>query len=340
MKSGKVFIIAEAGVNHNGEIKKAYELVDIAAWANADAVKFQTFKLGECTGRFAIKIDYLKAASSAGETRYDITKKLALPYEAFLKIQRYAKKKGVLFLTTPDGYESLEFVNNVLKIPIIKISSTEVTHLKFLEEVARKRKPIIFSTGMSTLYEVRKALNVMRKYNNDITALHCTSAYPAPLREVNLRAMLTMQKACAVKVGYSDHTSGFEAAIAAVSLGASVIEKHFTIDKRLPGPDHKASLSPSELKMFITMIRNTELILGDGIKKPTAAEIKNINGIRRSIVASKALKKGMQLKAGDITYKRPGFGIHPYDCKKIIGLVLRKDLVEDEPIRWEYLKRG
>lgn len=334
----KVFIIGEAGVNHNGELKKAYELVDIAYKAKVDAVKFQTFKPGECTGKFAIKVDYVKKFSPETESRYEITKKLALPYKDFLKIQNYADKKGILFLTTPDGYESLEFVNSVLKVPIIKISSTEMTHLKFLEEVAKKCKPIIISSGMSTLNEIRIALDVMQKHNKDITVMHCTSEYPTPPHEANIKAMIAIRDAFDVKYGYSDHTLGNEASIAAVALGASVIEKHFTIDKNLRGPDHKASLSPKELKKFVEAIRKTEILLGNGKKEPTQSELKNIAGIRRSIVAGRKLKSGTHLTEGDISFKRPGSGIHPYDFEKVLGMRINKDMQEDEPLQWDYLK--
>lgn len=334
----KVFIIAEAGVNHNAELKKGYELVNIAYEANADAVKFQTFQPGECTGIFAIKVDYLKKSSQRDETRYSITKNLALPYSDFLKIQRYAKKKGILFLTTPDGYKSLEYVDKVLNIPIIKISSTEITHLKFIDKVAKKKKPIILSTGISTLGEIERALQVIYQYHKKVTVLHCTSEYPASPEEVNLRAMITIYNAFKVKVGYSDHSLGFEASIAAVALGASVIEKHFTINKTLIGPDHKFSLSPQELKDFVKAIRKTEAILGDGIKRPMPSELKNIDGIRRSIVASRDLKKGTHLSVKDFTFKRPGYGVHPYYCERIVGMAINKNFVQDEPIEWKHLK--
>ncbi len=334
----KVFIIAEAGVNHNAELKKGYELVNIAYEAKADAVKFQTFQPGECTGIFAIKVDYLKKSSQRDVTRYSIAKNLALPYGDFLKIQRYAKKKGILFLTTPDGYKSLEYVDKVLNVPIIKVSSTEITHLKFIDKVAKKKKPIILSTGISTLGEIEKALNVIYQYHKKVTVLHCTSEYPAPPEEVNLRAMITICNAFKVKVGYSDHSLGFEASIAAVALGASVIEKHFTINKTLIGPDHRFSLSPQELKDFVKAIRKTEAMLGDGIKRPMPSELKNMDGIRRSIVASRDLKKGTRLSVKDFTFKRPGYGVHPYYCEGIVGMAINKNFVQDEPIEWKHLK--
>lgn len=319
----KVFIIGEAGVNHDGRLEQAFKLVDIAKEADVDAVKFQTFKPGECTGKFS--------------ERYNMSSSLSLPYDDFLKLHSYCREKNILFLTTPDGYESLEFVTGVLNPPILKISSTEVTHLKFLEEVARKGKPIIFSTGMSTLEEVGKALKVMQEYNSDITVLHCCSQYPALPEEVNLRAMVTIKDTFGVKVGYSDHTLGIEAAIAAVALGAEAIEKHFTIDTNLPGPDHKASLAPKELKELVSAIRKTEKMLGDGEKKPSESEKKTINAIRRGIVASKDLKAGTCLSPEDLTFKRPATGIHPYEYQKVLNMRINRDLQQDEPLMWEYL---
>jgi len=207
-----------------------------------------------------------------------------------------------------------------------------------LEQVAMKKKAIICSTGLSTLGELRVALGVMRKHNDEITVLHCVYEYPAPPGEVNLRAMVTMKNAFGVKVGYSDHTLGYEAAIAAVALGACVIEKHFTIDRSSAGPDHKASLSPSELKELVASIRKTEELLGDGIKRPSVSEIKNIDGIRRSIVAAKDLRAGTILDKNNIACKRPGYGIHPYDYEKVIGMRIIKDMKEDEPLKWDYLR--
>lgn len=320
----KVFIIAEAGVNHDGKLNQAFRLIDVARAANVDAVKFQTFKQGECTGKFS--------------PRYNMSSSLVLPHGDFKKLKSYCEKKHILFLTTPDGMESLEYVNSVLNVPAIKISSTDVTHLKFLEEVAKKQKPIIFSTGMSTLDEVGRALEVMKKYNDDITVLHCTSQYPALPEEANLRAMVTIKKNFGVRVGYSDHTLGVEASIAAVALGASVIEKHFTIDQRLPGPDHKASLSPVGLKEFVSAIRKTEKMLGNGEKQPSESEKKDIVDIRRSIVAAKDLEPGNCLCSEDLTFKRPATGIHPYDFEKVLKKKINKKLQKDEPLMWKYLE--
>lgn len=333
----KTFIIAEAGVNHNGELSKALELVDAAADAGADAVKFQTFKPGECTGKFAVKVDYIKKSSSSDETRYDITQKLALPFESFIEIKKRTEEKNIIFLSTPDGSESLDFLCDNLNVKALKIASTEVTNLPFLERVAEKGRPVILSSGLSTLGELEKALEILRRKIEDITILHCVSEYPAPLEEINLQAMLTIRNCLKVKTGFSDHTSGFEAGIAAAALNAEVIEKHFTLDKKLPGPDHKASLNPSALKKYVKMIRNTELILGAPEKKPSASEIKNMNGIRRSVVAAEALKEGTVLTEQNITLKRPGTGIDPYDIKKIYGMKVNCSKEADEPLTWEDL---
>lgn len=337
MKDDKVFIIAEAGVNHNGSLESALKLVDIAQEAGADAVKFQTFIPGECTGKFAVKVDYLEDSFGEDTSRYEITQQLALPFEDFITIRNHAVEKGIMFITTPDGYDSLDYVIENLDVSIIKIGSTEVTNIKFLEAIAKTKKKLIFSTGMSTLGEIEIALNIMGKHNKDITVLHCVSEYPAPFEEVNLKAMLAIKEAFKVPVGLSDHTATEEASIAAVALGARVLEKHFTIDKDLPGPDHKASMSPAELKAYVQKVRNTELLLGDGIKQPTESEKRNIEGIRRSIVADRKLEKGTVLKEEYLACKRPGSGIHPYDFDKIIGMTINKDFEEDEPIMWENL---
>lgn len=337
MKSNKVFIIAEAGVNHNGDLQNALKLVDVAVAAGADAVKFQTFKSGECTGKFAVKVDYLENTTQETQTRFELTQSLILPFEQFIKIKEYCESKNILFLTTPDGQESLDFITDRLNVPIIKVSSTELTNLKFIEMIAAKGLPIILSTGIGNLGEIEKALEVIEPYNIETTILHCTSEYPAPIDEVNIKAMKTISKAFGIKVGFSDHTVGNEASIAAVALGATVIEKHFTLDKQMPGPDHKASLDPDELSDFVKKIRNTEVLLGDGRKKASLSELKNREGIRRSVVAARPLSKGTILCEKDFTFKRPGYGIHPYDVQKIIGFKVNKDLEADEPILWKYL---
>lgn len=335
----EVFIIAEAGVNHDGEIEKAMRLVDIASESGVDAVKFQTFKPGECTGRFAFMTDYQKDGACPDEDRYMMSARLALTYDHFREIAEYAKAQGVLFLSTPDGFESLDFLVDELEIPLIKVGSTEVTNLPYLEAIGRKNLPTILSTGLSTLGEVETALVMLRKgCDSEIVLLHCTSEYPAPISEVNLLAMNTLAKAFQVKVGFSDHTVGMEASVAAVALGASVIEKHYTLDKSLPGPDHKASLSPEELKDFVGSVRKTKLLLGGGIKQPTASELKNMESIRRSIVASGELAEGTVLEKKHLAFKRPGTGIPPGLLEAVIGMRLNRGLVEDEVLTWDDLK--
>jgi len=338
-KNKKVFIIAEAGVNHNGKLSVAKQLVDVAIYANADAVKFQTFKLGELTGKFAFKVAYQKEATGDNGSRYEMSRQLALSYKEFAVLQRYCHVKGILFLSTPDGYESLDFLVDKLRMPIIKISSTEMTHLEFLKAAAKKNRPIILSTGMSTLKEVKRAVKIIKTYNKkELAILHCTTEYPAPYSEVNLKAMVTLGSVFKTPIGYSDHTIGKETAIAAVALGAKIIEKHFTLNKNLEGPDHKASLEPHELKDFVSSVRIAEQILGDGIKRPSASEKKNIPGVRRGIVAARYLPKGTILKKDMLNYKRPNTGIQPESMDKIIGKKTIKDLEEDEVLRWAYLR--
>lgn len=337
LNSQKVFIIAEAGVNHDGDLNKARKLVDVAHDAKADAVKFQTFKPGEITGKFAFKVDYQAANTNASESRYVMSARLALSYEAFDELQRYCKKKKILFLSTPDGDDSLDFLVDQLDIPIIKVGSSEITHHSFLERIARKKRPIILSTGMSTMAEVKTAVSIITKHNKQVVLLHCTTEYPTLDNEVNLKAMVSLKDEFKFPVGYSDHTIGTEAAIAAVALGARVIEKHFTLNRKLAGPDHRASLDPGELRDFVIAIRRTEKMLGDGVKKPTASELKNISGVRRGIVAAKPIKKGMVLTRELLTFKRPNTGIQPFEIEKVLGKKLKKDLEEDEVLQWEHL---
>lgn len=332
----KVFIIAEAGVNHNGDLRLAKKLIDVAAKSGADAVKFQTWKPGEITGKFAYKVNYLKKSTDDSESRYELSKRLALPYPAFRELQKHARKKGILFLSTPDGFESLNFLVDELRMPYIKVGSTEVTHLQFLKAIGSKRIPVILSTGLSTLAEVRKAIQALHHYGKiPLVVLHCTSEYPAPDKDMNIKAMQTMEKAFHLPVGLSDHSTGSEAAIAAVAMGAVVVEKHFTLDKEMIGPDHRASLNPDELTGFVQSIRRIEKMIGHGIKKPTLSEVKNMNGIRRSVVAKTFLKKGIRLKDEMLICKRPGTGIQPEFLEALIGKTLKRDLLEDEPIHWK-----
>lgn len=330
-----VFIIAEAGVNHNGNIELAKKLIDVAKEAKVDAVKFQTFKTEKIVSRSAEMAEYQKENLKTQESQYEMIKRLELSYDSFKELKQYCEDKNILFLSTPDDEDSLDFLVE-LQVEQIKIGSTEVTNLNYLRKIAKKNLPIILSTGMSTLGEVEAALTtIYEEGNKNITLLHATTDYPTAYDDVNLRAMITLKNAFNIPVGYSDHTLGYEAAIAAVTMGAVVIEKHFTLDKNMEGPDHKASLDPEELKEFVVKIRNTEKLLGDGIKKPTNREKEIIEVARRSIVASYDLKKGSIITEEMLEFKRPGNGIKPDMTDVLIGRELKRDVKEDEVIKWE-----
>lgn len=330
-----VFIIAEAGVNHNGSLELAKRLVDMAKDCGADAIKFQTFKAEESTGACAEKAQYQKENDKTQETQLEMIRKLELPFDDFKEIQDYCSEKGIIFISTPDGTESLNYLIG-LDVPIIKVGSTEVTNLDFLEEIGTKKKPIILSTGMSTLGEIEKALSVIFSTGNkNVKLMHCTTDYPTELKEVNLKAMITMKEAFKISVGLSDHTLGFETAIAAAALGAEFIEKHITLDRDMKGPDHKASMPPEEFGKYVQLIRNTEKLLGDGIKKPTEKERIIMDQARRSILAAKDLKKGTIIEKDMLVYKRPGYGIKPELAYVLIGRELKRDLLKDEVIQWE-----
>jgi N,N'-diacetyllegionaminate synthase len=329
-----VFIIAEAGVNHNGDINLAKKLIDAAKEANVDAVKFQTFITEKIVGKFAEQADYQKENTGKTESQFDMVKKLELSFEDFKELKRYCDEKGIMFISTPDEVESLDFLVN-LGVPLIKVGSTEVTNLKYLKEISKRNLPIVLSTGMSTLGEVEIALNtIYEDGNKNVTLLHATTDYPTMFEDVNLKAMITLKNAFNINIGYSDHTLGNEAAIAAVTLGATIIEKHFTLDKNMEGPDHKASMKPEELKKFVKAIRNTEKLLGDGIKVPTKREKSIMKAARRSIVATKPIKAGTIILKEMIDFKRPGTGIKPEFEFMVLGRTLKRDLQEDEPIQW------
>ena len=316
----KCFVIAEAGVNHNGDVELAKKLVDIAAESGADAVKFQTFKT-----------ENLVTKTSA---QYKMLKKLELDYEEFKELYNYAKKKNIIFLSTPFDFESVNFLNE-LDIPAFKISSGDLTNIPFLEYVAEKKKPIILSTGMATLGEIEEAINTIKNIGNkDIILLHCISAYPAKLETLNLRAINVLREAFKLPVGFSDHSLGIYTPIAAIALGAVIIEKHFTLDKNLPGPDHRASLSPEELKEMVKAIRLIEEALGDGIKKPIPEEKETKKASRRSIVARTNISKGSIITKEKITFKRPGIGLPPKYYKYIVGKMATRDITADEAIYW------
>lgn len=328
----KVFIIAEAGDNHNGDYNTALKLVDKAVEAGADCVKFQTFITENVISKFAEKADYQKESTGIGESQYEMVKKLELSFEQFRQIKKYCEDKKILFLSTPFDLDSIKFLEEI-NIPFWKIPSGEITNLPYLEKIARTGKGIIMSTGMSTMEEIGSAIDVLKNNGSGkITLLHCNTEYPTPYEDVNLMAMKTMAETFGVDVGYSDHTTGIEVPIAAVAMGAAVIEKHFTLDKNMPGPDHKASLEPHELKQMVRSIRNIEKALGSGEKKPSASEIKNIDIARKSIVAKKNIKKGELLTEENLYIKRPGNGISPMYWYDVLGTNAVKDFAEDELI--------
>jgi len=342
----RCFIIAEAGINHNGNINLAYKLVDKAKESGANAVKFQTYKTEIIVSRKAEMASYQKENMRYQESQFDMLKKLELSYENFRKIKNYCDDIGITFLSTPDEEESLDFLVGELKVHAIKIGSGEITNLPFLKLVAMKNVPIILSTGMATLSEVEEAINVIFKNQNSVdsyilpplTLLHCTTNYPTPFEEVNLKAMLTLKEAFKLPVGYSDHTLGIEVSIAAVALGARIIEKHFTLDKNLPGPDHKASLEPDELKMMIKAIRNIEIAMGDGIKRPNKSEVEIMKVVRKTLVAARNIRKGEIIEETDITIKRAGTGIPPKFMDIIVGMKINKDIEKDTPFDWSFFK--
>lgn len=332
-----VFIIGEAGVNHNGDINLAKKLIDIAIEAKVDAVKFQTFKTEKIVGKFAKKADYQNENTNTNENQYEMVKKLELSFYEFKELKKYCDKRNIIFISTPDDTDSVDLLSE-MNVPYIKIGSTEVTNLEYLKYIAKKNIPIILSTGMSTLGEVEKAINAIYSTGNkDIKLLHATTDYPTKEDDVNLNAMLTLKGAFKVDVGYSDHTLGNEAAVAAVAMGAKVIEKHFTIDKNMEGPDHKASMEPEELKEFVKAIRKTEKLLGNGIKEPTERERSTMKDIRRSIVAGKELKKGTVLTRNILEFKRPGTGLKPEFVELIVGRKINRNIQEDELIKLEDL---
>jgi len=335
----KVFIIAEAGVNHNGKLKLAYKLVDKAKEAGVDAVKFQTFNPKKLVSKMAKMATYQKKNIGKEKTQQEMLSELSLKKEDFLKIKDYCDKNGIMFLSTPFDEDSADFLEPL--VPYFKIGSGEITNLPFLRHIASKRKPIILSTGMSYLGEVETAVNTIKAMNSEIELylLHCTTNYPCPINEVNLKAMHTLREAFKLPIGYSDHTQGIEVPIAAVAMGAQIIEKHFTLDNTMEGPDHKASLEPEELKEMALKIRNIELALGDGIKKPNESEIKIKQVARKVLVINRNLEKDDEIKRAYIEIKRAGKGISPYDLEKVIGRRLVKKIDEDEPLTWDHLMR-
>lgn len=332
------FIIAEAGVNHNGDITLAKRLVDAAADAGADAVKFQTFHADKVVTRTAEKAGYQKCSTSADESQFDMIKKLELPDDAFQELSDYAKKKKIIFLSTPFDDDSVDVLDRI-NIPAFKIPSGEITNFPLLKRIAEKKRTIILSTGMSSLAEIEDAVHYLRKLGSEkIILLHCTTSYPAPIHSVNLRAIETMRRAFQVPVGYSDHTEGITIPIAAVALGACVLEKHFTLDKNLPGPDQKASLEPLELRAMVKAIRDVELAQGSGIKKPHEEEEKIKKIARKSIVAQCDINAGDILTENSLAIKRPGYGIESKYLKFVIHRIARKQIQKDQVIDWDMIE--
>ena len=330
----RVFIIAEAGVNHNGSVEIAKKLVDAAKDAGSDAVKFQTFKSEKTVSIFAAKAEYQKGTTEESETQLEMVKKLELDMNEHREIMSYCNQKGIMFFSTPFDLESVDMLN-VLGLGVFKIASGEITNLKLLEKIGSLNREIILSTGMADLTEVKDALNVLNEAGTPrekITILHCNTEYPTSMEDVNLLAMQTINKAFNTRVGYSDHTTGIEISVAAVALGATVIEKHITIDKNMNGPDHKSSLDPREFKEMVMAIRNIEVALGDGVKRASLSELKNKNIARKSIVAANDIKLGEIFSESNITIKRPGCGVNPMKWYNVIGEVAKRDFKEDEAI--------
>ena len=328
----KVYIIAEAGDNHNGDFKTALKLVDVAKRAGADCVKFQTFVTEEIISKYAEMAEYQKKNTGKEESQFEMVKRLELSFDEFRKIKEYCDRVGIQFLSTPFDLKSVDFLNE-LGVPFFKIPSGEITNYPYLIKIAHTGKPVVMSTGMCEPDEILAAINVLEKNGSgEITLLHCNTEYPTPLKDVNLYAMRTMKKMFGKKVGYSDHTKGIEVPVAAVALGACVIEKHFTLDKNMPGPDHKASLEPDELGRMVKNIRNIEIALGDGVKRVSESERKNIAIARKSIVARRNIQEGEILTEENLAVKRPGTGINPMQWMEVLGTRAVRDFKEDELI--------
>ncbi|WP_240655710.1 N-acetylneuraminate synthase [Paraburkholderia phosphatilytica] len=328
-------IIAEAGVNHNGSFELACRLVDAAAKARADFVKFQTFKTEKLVTRHAPKADYQKQTSGASESQFDMLKRLELPASAFRELAAYCDEQGIAFLSTPFDIESAIFLASI-GMQALKVSSGDLTDIPFLRQLGAMGLPIILSTGMATLGEVEDALEALEASGTSlerVTLLHCTTEYPAPVEEVNLRAMLTLRTAFPrASTGYSDHTEGIDIPVAAAALGARVIEKHVTLDRAMPGPDHRASIEPHELKRMVDAVRRITSALGDGRKRPSASELPNRVVARKSIVASRPIEQGEALSPDNLTVRRPGSGISPAQWDRVVGTLATRAYATDEPI--------
>lgn len=336
-----VFVIAEAGVNHNGSLVLAKKLVDVAKEAGADVVKFQTFKSEELITEEADMASYQEKNTGKKESQLDMLKKLELSYKDFEELKKYCDQKKIIFLSTPHTEGAVDFLDKL--VPAFKVSSGDLTNLPFLENIAKRNKSIILSTGMGTLGEIREAVETIKKYNDQIIILHCITNYPCTKEDVNLRAMETIQKEFGCITGYSDHTEGIEVPIMAVNLGAKVIEKHFTLDKNMEGPDHKASLNPAELKLMIDKIRKNEKIetpeeiLGNGLKIPNKNETEIAKVARKSVVAKINIPLNSVITEDMLVIKRPGTGINPKDISKVIGKRTSKEIKQDNLVEWNDL---
>lgn len=339
MNNRKVMIIAEAGVNHNGSMELAKKLIDAAVGAGVDVVKFQTFKADKLVSKSAVKATYQKANMKVGDdNQYNMLKKLELDEAMHLELIAYCNKQGIAFLSTGFDEDSIDMLDR-LGMPFYKIPSGEITNKPYLQHIAKKGKPVVMSTGMADLKEIKDALDVMTEAGmelSDITVLHCNTEYPTPMEDVNLRAMHNIRDTFGVKVGYSDHTKGIEVPIAAVALGAEIIEKHFTLDRNMEGPDHKASLEPKELKSMVDAIRNVELASGGSrIKEVTKSELPNKTIARKSIHTATPIKAGETIQLHHLVMKRPGDGISPMDYEQLVGKKVARDMAEEEKITWK-----
>ena len=334
MMTNRILIIAEAGVNHNGNLELAKKLIDAAAEAGADLVKFQTFNADRLATSTARKAAYQIQATDSSESQHEMLRRLELTPGMHEAIIAHCAKRKIGFFSTAFDIESTDLLASYGQKQF-KISSGEITNLPYLRHIGRLGRPVILSTGMATMDEIGSAIQILENSGTPktaITVLHCTTVYPTPMPEVNLRAMISIRDKLEVKVGFSDHTLGIEVAIAAVAMGATVIEKHFTLDRQMPGPDHKASLEPSELKSMVTAIRNIEVALGDGVKRPTPSETKNIAVVRKSIIASKSIQLGEVFTTKNLTTKRPGTGISPMRFDEVLGKKARRNFAEDDLI--------
>lgn len=326
------YIIAEAGVNHNGEVEIAKKLIEKALNADVDAVKFQTFKTESIVTKNAKTATYQKK-NAGKESQYELLKELELNEDETREIMRYSRKKGITFISTPFDVESCQLLQE-MGATAYKISSGDLTNTPLLEAASRQRKPILLSTGMANICEIEEAVKTIKEYRAPLILLHCVTQYPAPPENLNLRAIKTLKRIFGLPTGFSDHSTSIYLSAVAVALGADVIEKHFTLNKDLPGPDHSASLNPEELKELVSTIRNTEKALGNGIKKPTEEEEKIKKSVRRSIVASRNILKGEKIQRNMIAFKRPAGGIEPRHYRTIIGKKARKNINVDQQITW------